>query len=81
MILLTEITVIDEDQQILDIGVTVEYWIREGQPSSSISEPIDDEVIIDSIMDDTGYDWEGELSQDVMRSINLQIQKQIREEY
>lgn len=78
MILLTEITVIDEDQQIMDIPVTVEYWVREGQPSSSISEPLEDEIIIESILDDTGYDWSDELSRDVMRSIQHQIRTQIR---
>jgi len=79
MILSTEITVIDQNQNILDINVNVEWWVKAGQPSSRLDPGYPEEIIIESIIDDTGYDWSDELSRDVMTMIRKQCKAELEE--
>lgn len=79
MICYAEIVKTDLEGNLVDIEVQVEYWIREGQPSSSISERIEDEIIIESICDDTGYDWIDEITDEQRSAIIKKCEADLKE--
>jgi hypothetical protein len=63
------------------INVEVTYWVKPGQSSSSISEPIDDQIIIESVIDDAGTDYVNVLTREQQRNILKKCDKELRDAY
>lgn len=79
MLMQMSLPVIDDCQGLVDyINVEVTYWVKPGQPSSSISEPIDDQIIIESVIDDSGTDYINVLTREQQRDILRKCDKELR---
>ncbi len=81
MLIHTSLTVIDGEGLVDYVDVEVTYWVKPGQPGSSISEPIDDQIVIESVTDDAGTDYVNVLTRDQQRDILRKCDKSLREDF
>lgn len=81
MLMQMSLPVIDDHGNVDYVDIEVVYWIKPGQPSSSISEPIDDEIIIESVTDDAGTDYVNVLTREQQRNILKKCDKELRDAY
>lgn len=79
MLMQTSLLVIDGDGYADYVDVEVTYWVKPGQSSSSISEPIDDQIIIESVIDDSGTDYINVLTREQQRDILRKCDKELRD--
>lgn len=79
MLILTALPVIDDHGNVDYVDVEVVYWIKPGQPSSSFTERIDDDLVIESVTDGAGTDYANVLTREQRRDILKKCDRELRD--
>lgn len=79
MICYSNIIKTDLEGNLVDIEVQIEYWVRPKEPSTRYEPGCDEEIYIESVIDDTGYDWIDEITDEQRRAIIKKCEADLKE--